>query len=103
VNRAARRAMGVRSTGFRQRTQRRRLPESPPAGGAHQWVVTAAWQLSADAARRQATGGAHEEVFLDLENLLTVDGPGCWVCEQIWTEAIADQPCPGDPSRSATG
>jgi hypothetical protein len=59
-----------------------------------------AWKVSPGAARSAALGGmGAETINLDLENLIGVGGPGCWVCEEPWSEAIADQPCPGDPPR----
>jgi DNA modification methylase len=96
MNRAARREMGVRSTGIHQRVQFTRLPDSPPPGGPHQWIVAAMWKLSDEEARHQATGSGGE-VHLSADNLLSIEGPGCWVCERVWTPAIADQPCTGEP------
>jgi hypothetical protein len=90
--------MRLRGTGVRQTIQPRHLPEDPEPGGSHQWVITGAWRLSEAEAERQATGKGGE-VHLDVENLLAVDGPGCWVCEQVWTPAIARSACPGDPAR----
>jgi hypothetical protein len=72
--------------------------ESPPAAtlearlatadtpGEHLWVVTAAW-LSADP--------ENPRYILDAENLLTVQGPGCFKCEQPYTRRIAAKPCYG--------
>jgi hypothetical protein len=83
--------MTIRGTGIRQRTRRRPLPASPAPGGPHQWVITGVWRISPEKVGR-------EEFHLDTENLLAVDGPGCWVCEQPYRPAIANGPCPGDPA-----
>lgn len=39
-----------------------------------------------------------DQFLLDTENLLTIEGPGCYVCEEEYTPERATQPCPGDPS-----
>ena len=36
--------------------------------------------------------------MLDVENLLTVEGPGCYVCEEQYSPELAVRPCTGDPS-----
>lgn len=60
-----------------------------PGPGEHLWVVTGAWRV----ADPSSSG-----LILDHENLLSVEGPGCFVCEQVWSEQVAARPCPGDPS-----
>lgn len=54
--------------------------------GQHVWVMVGMWRLADPAA---------EQHFLDTENLLTLEGPGCWACEQAYTPAIARTLCPG--------
>lgn len=34
-----------------------------------------------------------ERVTMDRENLLTVEGVGCWHCEELWSPAVAAQRC----------
>lgn len=85
----------VRSAGIEQEVSARRLPPTPPPGGPHQWTMAALWRLSGPAARAAVAGT--DAIHLDRENLLTIDGPGCWVCEAPWSEAIADRTCPGEP------
>lgn len=65
-----------------------------PLPGVHMWVMTGAWRIM-NPATAFDVGVAK---YLDLENLLTIGGPGCWVCEQIWTPELNDTVCPGDPS-----
>lgn len=60
-----------------------------PLPGIHMWVITGAWHI--------VDPSPVASVHLDVENLLTLGGPGCYECEQMWTPAIAAQPCPGDP------
>src|SRR5215207_9643061 len=47
--------------------------------GEHLWTVFAVFQLL------NPGKAAEDGVVLDLENLLTIEGPGCFVCEQPWT------------------
>lgn len=61
--------------------------EMPPFQGQHMWVVAAAFRVVPE------PGKSYD---LDMENLLTVDGPGCWYCERRWSPLIASIPCPGD-------
>lgn len=63
----------------------RKLPAQVP--GAHLWVVLSMFQIEPTAGR----------FFLDRENLLTIEGPGCFWCELPWTEKVAANPCTGAP------
>lgn len=62
---------------------------APP--GVHLWVATAAWRVNP---AEFLKGEAH----LDLENMLTIGGPGCFICEREYGTEMALQPCPGEPS-----
>jgi hypothetical protein len=57
--------------------------------GQHLWVCTAAWKVAEPESRHRV---------LDAENLLTVQGPGCFKCEQPYTRRIAAKPCYGSIS-----
>jgi hypothetical protein len=61
-----------------------------PRPGEHLWIMVGMWRVA------DPEGGS---MLLDSENLITVDGPGCYVCEQPWTPATAARRCLGDPSR----
>lgn len=63
----------------------------PLADGGHQWVVMAAYGLTAAEAAALHEGA---EQRLDAEHRLSVEGPACMNCEAIWTEAVASQRCP---------
>lgn len=62
---------------------------APP--GEHLWVATAAWRVNPTTFLE---GAAH----LDLENMLTIGGPGCFICEREYTPELAARPCPGEPT-----
>ena len=57
------------------------LPERKP--GEHMWVVLVMFRVNPTADR----------YALDRENLLSVEGPGCFWCEKKWTPELAAQPC----------
>lgn len=57
--------------------------------GEHLWVMTGMWRLSDP---RIAFSG---DVSLDTENLLTVNGPGCFKCEQPYRVQMLKEPCKG--------
>lgn len=69
-------------------TSRSRKPLPVPRPGEHMWVVVAAWRV---------TDPASPRFELDTENLLSVDGPGCFVCEEQYTPRIAYRRCKGEP------
>lgn len=62
--------------------------DPPPFEGRHLWVFVAAWTTTDPVRERQT---------LDTENLLSISGPGCYWCEQVWTPTIGAH-CAGDPA-----
>lgn len=90
----SRRPTRVRSTGLKLQARHRYhspLPDIAP--GQHLWMVIGMWRITDPAATRDPDG----EVHLDLENLMTLEGPGCFVCEEPYSPEVAARPCPGDP------
>lgn len=78
---------GVRSTGIKVQARHKYHREViDPGEGLHLWTVIGMWQVT------PAMGGAYN---LDLENLMTIEGPGCFKCEQPWKAELAAQPCRG--------
>lgn len=59
----------------------------PEWDGRHAWVVTGLWRVQ---------NPARANHMLDMENLISIDGPGCWHCEQVWTPTMGAN-CPGEP------
>jgi len=57
------------------------LPERKP--GEHMWIVLTMYRVNPVADRYD----------LDRENLLTIEGPGCYWCEQPYTAELASRPC----------
>jgi len=55
--------------------------------GEHLWNLVAMFRVAAPA------GG--DRFNLDLENLITIEGPGCYWCEQMWSREVAAAPCRG--------
>lgn len=65
------------------------LPKYDPIKRDHLWIITGMWRVADPS---QAASG---EFVLDLENLITLNGPGCLHCEQIWTPELQALPCMG--------
>lgn len=97
--------MGKASRLRRQRVQRVIIPVDPskihnqqllahPEGGTHQWTTMVVYGMTDEQAARASIDGA----VGTIGNLLTVEGPGCICCEQMYTPGIAALPCPGEPS-----
>lgn len=57
----------------------------PEFVGQHLWIVTGVWRIETPEA----------DHILDAENLLTVAGPGCWFCGELYSPEAADLPCAG--------
>lgn len=64
--------------------------------GAHMWAVMAAFRLSDESAARTFTDSG-AQVMMDQENLMSVEGPGCILCERPWSAQLAAERCPGNP------
>lgn len=61
----------------------------PKVPGEHLWILVGAWKCDP----------TQDRFIMDMENLLNVDGPGCFWCEQNYTEENGAKPCPGEPTR----
>lgn len=85
--------MRARSSGVKQKVELNRLPGTDIhyTPGEHLWIVAGCWKVN------PATFRADQDIHLDVENLLEISGPGCFVCEQNWSWVIASKPCPGEP------
>jgi len=79
----------VSSTGIQIEASHRHHGKVDWQPGQHLWTVVGMWQI-----RDPASG----QLMLDVENLLTVEGPGCYVCEEQYSPELAVRPCTGDPS-----
>ncbi len=62
-----------------------------PVPGKHLWIVSGAWRVGDNF-------DPTKQIHLDTENLITLEGPGCMWCEEVWTPERAAKPCPGDAS-----
>lgn len=63
-----------------------RIPEYDPRSGDHLWIILTMYRWG---------GPAVELPVLDTENLLSVQGPGCYYCEQPYSQRIYKRRCPG--------
>jgi hypothetical protein len=62
---------------------RARLDRGP---GHHMWVWLGVWYVA---------NPREMEVNLDRENLINLAGPGCYKCDQPYSNRLAKQPCRG--------
>lgn len=63
-----------------------RVPDHDPRSGDHLWTIATMYRWG---------GPDIERPTLDQENLLLLVGPGCYYCEQTYTERLATRRCPG--------
>jgi hypothetical protein len=83
----------VSGTGIRAQGDAKYSATLPEPNGRHLWVFLGMWQVANPAASHQN---------FDMENLLTVEGPGCFWCEQKWVPTIGSK-CPGTPEPEPRG
>lgn len=60
-----------------------------PAAGVHMWVNVAMYRVANPNADR---------FDMDMENLINIEGPCCYICEQAWSPELAVRPCAGEPT-----
>lgn len=80
----------IRSGGIRQQGGHKAHATLPEPNGRHLWIFAGMWRVQNPAASHQN---------FDVENLLTVEGPGCFWCEQTWKPTIGAK-CPGEPKET---
>ena len=73
----------------------KRLDEHAP--GEHVWIVAATYRVSEREIRHNLADPKGAPILLDRESLAYASPAGCWVCEQLYTPALAARPCPGEP------
>lgn len=64
-----------------------RVPEFDPRTGDHLWTIISMYRWQPGT----------ETPMLDTENLLTIQGPACYHCEQPYTQRLASRRCKGRP------
>lgn len=84
----------VRRTGIVYPGDPRKVGAKMPApDGRHLWVVQAIYRVDDPARERQSFDG---------ENLMSIDGPGCWHCGASWSPTVGAR-CPGRPLHGGDG
>jgi hypothetical protein len=66
-----------------------------PGPGEHLWTILTMHRVGDDMIRRLNAGEHPGPALLDHENLLTLEGPGCFKCEQPYSRYIAHRKCTG--------
>lgn len=79
---------GMRGTGIKieARHKHHNQEMTDPGEGRHLWTVLGMWQVD------PRMEGSYN---LDVENLMTIEGPGCFKCEKPWSAELAARPCTG--------
>ncbi len=81
--------MSIRYSGILQEGDPRKIHATMPEyAGRHLWIYAAVFKVEEPARSQQN---------FDSENLLTIEGPMCFHCEQMWYSSIGSK-CPGEPS-----
>jgi hypothetical protein len=69
-----------------------RIPDFDPRTGDHLWSVATMYRVQPATWLDKAV-----TPHLDMENLLTVQGPFCFYCEQPYSQRLATRRCKGRP------
>jgi hypothetical protein len=79
------------STGFVQRvdTVPDKIPAYDPRSGDHYWVMLLSYHIIDPSKFEKG------DILLDTENLVSVTGPGCYYCENMYTSLLLTRRCPG--------
>lgn len=88
-NPAGKRIQEVSSTGIRVEANHKYHNKVEWQPGEHLWIAIGMWQIK---------DPANDQYMLDVENLMNIEGPGCYVCEEHYSPEVAAKPCEGDPS-----
>lgn len=67
-----------------------RIPPYSPIAREHLWVMCCAYRV------QPSTWDGGSSLHLDRENLVALDGPGCYYCMEDYSARLAKRPCPGD-------
>jgi hypothetical protein len=70
-----------------------RIPPFDRQRRAHLWTIMVAFRVDPERMTDPT-----ETPMLDGENLLTLQGPGCFYCEAAYTPVLAGRRCTGDPT-----
>jgi len=68
-----------------------RIPEYDKRSGNHLWTIITMYRVDP-----LKFSDPTATPMLDMENLLTVMGPGCYYCEQLYTPLLAMRRCKGE-------
>lgn len=72
----------VHATGVLQEGTNKFNAQLPEYNGSHLWVFVGMWGVKDPSAKRQN---------FDIDNLLTVEGPGCYWCELEWHPSVSEE------------
>lgn len=85
----------VADTGMIQAVPANRMNADPAARaepGEHMWVLLAVHRIT----RPQDAFDRTVDKYLDMETLLTITGPGCFLCEAPYEPGAETTVCPGE-------
>lgn len=71
-----------------------RAGHQDPGPGEHLWTLIVSYRVSDDAVKA-LRDGKDPEMMLDHENLISVDGPGCYKCELPFSRRLSFRRCTG--------
>ncbi len=87
----------LRSTGVEMRLDGPQLdmkyganPAANAKPGEHVWMVLMMHRVNPDT-------WFDGEQHIDMESLMNIHGPGCYLCEAVYSAEVAAAPCPGQP------
>lgn len=76
-------------------TSKVRAGHQDPGDGEHLWTMIASYRISDDTVRKLRDGQDPGPALMDHESLISLDGPGCYKCEQPFSKRLAYRRCTG--------
>lgn len=84
--------VATRSTGFTERIHdtSHKIPDFDPRSGDHFWIMVTSFKVDPVKAMKG-------DQLMDHESLVSVVGPCCYYCEQLYNKTLASRRCKGHP------
>lgn len=76
--------MKITGSGILQYVESGEVKMPDQVEGKHLWCCGAVWEVNRPELKDQQ---------LDMENMINIDGPACWWCEEMYTRELAAKPC----------
>lgn len=75
---------------YTETDQMHKIPDFDSTKREHYWLMIASFHVKPEIWKPE------DRANLDMENLVSLVGPGCFYCESSYSAELASKPCAGD-------